>query len=115
MGMGLGWCERTGYYEYQFMSPKDNKKDPATPKGVDFEKSVLNILSVLGYKVERDKTIHGSQVDIYGEYSTGIITLRLMVECKDYGKEKAVGIDEVVKFAGNLSTARNSGVVDKGM
>jgi restriction endonuclease Mrr len=51
---------------------------------------------------------------VYGEFRTGIITLKLMVECKDYG-EKKVGIEEINKFAGVVAVARNLGIVDKGL
>lgn len=85
------------------------------PTGTAFEEQVLKVLRLLGYKVERNVNINGCQIDVYGEYRTGVITLKLMVECKDYGKGKPVGIEEVNKFAGVLAVARNTGVVDKGL
>jgi RNA polymerase sigma factor (sigma-70 family) len=92
--------------------PQDSKR-PST--GRAFEEQVFKVLRSLGYKVERNLNVNGCQIDVYGEYRTGIITLRLMVECKDYGTGKTVGIDEMNKFAGVLAVARNIGVVDKGL
>jgi RNA polymerase sigma factor (sigma-70 family) len=85
------------------------------PTGGDFEEKVLKVLRLLGYKVERNVNIKGCQIDIYGEYRTGVITLKIMVECKDYGKGKTVGIEEINKFAGVVAVARNTGVIDKGL
>jgi RNA polymerase sigma factor (sigma-70 family) len=92
--------------------PQPSKRPPT---GTAFEEKVLKVLRLLGYKVERNVNINGSQIDVYGEYRTGVITLRLMVECKDYGIGKTVGIEEINKFAGVLAVARNTGVVDKGL
>ncbi|MBN9381997.1 MAG: sigma-70 family RNA polymerase sigma factor [Chitinophagaceae bacterium] len=83
--------------------------------GAAFEQEVLKILELLRYKVQRNVHINGCQIDIYGEYATGVITLRLMVECKDYGEGHNVGIDEIMRFTGALAAARNAGIVDKGL
>jgi hypothetical protein len=56
--------------------------------GRQFEERVLKVLRLLGYRVERDINVNGCQIDLYGEYRTGVIPLRLMVECKDYGQRK---------------------------
>lgn len=85
-----------------------------TSSGGDFEEQVLKTLRLLGYKVERNVNINGCQIDVYGEFRTGVITLRLMVECKDY-RDASVGIEEISKFAGVLAVGRNTGVVDKGL
>jgi RNA polymerase sigma factor (sigma-70 family) len=92
--------------------PKPSKRPPT---GTAFEEQVLKVLRLIGYKVERNVSINGCQIDIFGEYRTGVISLRLMVECKDYGKGKTVGIEDINKFAGVLAVARNTGVVDKGL
>lgn len=80
-----------------------------------FEREVLDTLATLGYKVDRNVHIRGCQVDIYCEFYTGAITIRLMVECKNYDGSRMVGIDAVNKFAGILAVARNNGIVDKGL
>lgn len=84
------------------------------PTGNAFEKDTLKVLRLLGYKVERDVTINGCQIDLFAEYRTGIIPLKLMVECKDFGFGRTVGIEEVNKFAGVLYPARGK-AVDKGL
>src|SRR5690349_3914360 len=66
--------------------------------GSNFEDNTLKVLRLLGYRVERNVSINGCQIDILAEYRTGIIPLRLMVECKDYGLPRTVGIEEVNKF-----------------
>jgi RNA polymerase sigma factor (sigma-70 family) len=71
-------------------------------------------LRLLGYRVERNVTINGCQIDVFAEYRTGMIPLRLMVECKDYGDGRTVGIEEVNKFSGILHVARGK-AVDKGL
>jgi RNA polymerase sigma factor (sigma-70 family) len=83
--------------------------------GKYFEEEVLKILRVLGYTVERNVHIGGCQVDIYGEYRTGVISLKLMVECKDYSNDKSVGIEDLNKFFAVFTIARNCGIVDKGL
>jgi hypothetical protein len=51
--------------------------------GATFEEKTVKVLRLLGYRVDRNVTINGCQIGIYAEYKTGIISLRLMVECKD--------------------------------
>ena len=101
--------DKTGFCRSHY---PDVSKRPS--KGTGFEFKVLKVLRLLGYKVEQNCLIKGCQVDVYGEFRTGIITLKLMVECKDYG-EKKVGIEEINKFAGVVAVARNLGIVDKGL
>ncbi|GGB26348.1 restriction endonuclease [Puia dinghuensis] len=86
-----------------------------TSDGTAFEKEVLRILNILGYKMERNVLINNCQIDLYGEFLTGVIPLRLMVECKDYDNSRMVGIEEIQKFSGALGVARNQGAVDKGL
>src|SRR4029079_14312631 len=79
-----------------------------------FEESVLKVLRLLGYKVEQNITLAGCQIDIVAEYRTGVIPIRLMVECKDYAPGHTVGVDEVKEFSGALYPVRGKGV-DKGL
>jgi RNA polymerase sigma factor (sigma-70 family) len=83
--------------------------------GSYFEKEVVKTLRVLGYKVDRNVHINGCQIDIYGEFWTGMICMRLMVECKDYSDDETVGVDDIKLFNSVFSTARNNGIVDKGL
>jgi RNA polymerase sigma factor (sigma-70 family) len=90
----------------------DQHQRPTT--GVAFEERVKKTLRLLGYRAERNVTSFGSQIDLYAEIRIGVLHVRLMVECKDYG-ERLVGIEEINKFAGVLAVARNMGAVDKGL
>lgn len=83
--------------------------------GNDFEEKVMKTLRLLGYIVERNKTINGCQIDIFAEFVTGIISHTIMVECKDYSFNRTVGIEEINKFAGILHSPRSCGVVGKGL
>lgn len=84
------------------------------PAGSEFEESVVRILRLLGYTVHRNLTVAGCQIDLYAEYRTGVIPLRLLVECKDYSESTSVGVDEVKEFSGVLYPARGK-IVDKGL
>ncbi len=90
----------------------DDSKRPST--GSSFEQHCLKVLRLLGYSVERNVTVSACQIDILAVYRTGIIPLRLMVECKDYASDRPVGIKEAKEFAGALNTARGN-AVDKGL
>lgn len=100
--------DNTGYCRYHH---PDKLKVPSDGKA--FEDQVLKTLRVLGYKVEKNVHINGCQIDIFAELWTGIIPMRLMVECKDY--TSSVGIDEIKIFSSVLIGARNVGAVDKGL
>jgi len=84
------------------------------PLGSQFEDDVLRVLRLLGYVVQKNVTIAGCQIDIYGEYKTGVIPLRIMVECKDYSHQRTVSIEEVRGFSGILLPVRGK-IVDKGL
>jgi|GEM_PF-391725 len=83
--------------------------------GKAFEEEVAKILRVLGYYVERNKSIKHCQIDLYAEHSKGVIAHKLMVECKDYGDDQLVGINEMKVFAGALAAARGHGLVHQGL
>jgi RNA polymerase sigma factor (sigma-70 family) len=72
------------------------------------------VLRLLGYQVHRNVLINGCQIDLMAEYRTGMIPLRLMVECKDYGDSRTVGVEEIKTFSGVLHAARGK-AVDKGL
>lgn len=90
----------------------DPKRRPS--KGLTFEEDVASILRLLGYRVERNVTLAGVQVDLFAEMKTGVIGLRLMVECKDYDTKQTVGVEEVKEFLGTLVAVRGK-QVDKGL
>jgi len=100
----------TGYCRYHHPDTSLRPSD-----GKYFEEEVLKTLRVLGYKVDRNVHINGCQIDIYAEFWTGMIPMKLMVECKDYSDGETVGIDEVKLFHSVLISARNNGAVDKGL
>ena len=72
------------------------------------------MLRLLGYQVERNTTLAGVQIDLFAEVKTGVIRLRLMVECKDYDVGQTVGIEEIKEFLGTLLAVRGK-QVDKGI
>lgn len=80
--------------------------------GSEFEESTLKVLRLLGYEVKHNVTLEGSQIDLLAEYKTGVIPLRLMVECKD--EDQNVGIEAIKQFSGALSPVRGK-LVDKGL
>jgi RNA polymerase sigma factor (sigma-70 family) len=82
--------------------------------GGAFEASVTKVLRLLGYTVQRNVTVAGCQIDMLAEYRTGVIRIRLLVECKDYEDGRTVGVDEVKEFSGVLYPARGK-AVDKGL
>jgi len=92
-----------------------NELDLRPSDGTFFEEEVMKILRILGYKVQRNILLNNCQIDIYAEAKIGIITHRLAVECKDYGPNKNVGIEDLNKFVGVIATARAHGAVDKGL
>ena len=101
--------DSSGFCKQHHPSPSERSST-----GTNFEHITMKVLRLLGYTVEHNVTKHGCQIDIFAEYRTGIIPIRMMVECKDYGAVRMVGIDEVKKFAGVLQTARGK-AVDKGL
>ena len=74
----------------------------------------MKCLRLLWYLVERNVSMHGCQIDLYAEYQTGTIRLRLMIECKDYRNGQAVGVKEIKEFIGALTPALGH-LVDKGL
>ena len=90
-------------------------KREARSTGDEFERRVLRVLRLLGYNVERDVDVNGCQVDIVAEYTAGVISHPLLVECKEYGGKRVVGIEEANKFAGVLHAARSRGLIAKGL
>jgi RNA polymerase sigma factor (sigma-70 family) len=89
----------------------DPAKRPAS--GRPFEEGVQGVLRLLGYTVEHDVTVAGCQIDLMATLHAGVISHRLIVDCKDY--DRPVGNDEVKEFAGIVAVARNQAVVDKGL
>jgi RNA polymerase sigma factor (sigma-70 family) len=82
--------------------------------GSEFEENVLRVLRLLGYDVRKNITAAGCQIDLYAEYRTGVIPLRLLVECKDYAESSNVGVEDVKDFSGVLFPLRGT-MVDKGL
>ncbi len=54
-------------------------------------------LEAIGYEVDKDVLIAGSQIDLYAEKSQPLLKHRLVVECKDY--EKAIGVEQIRNFS----------------
>lgn len=93
---------------------KSHQRNPLQrpPDGSEFEKDVRKVLELLGYKVDPDVRVNGRQTDLYAEYWTGEICLRLMIECKD--ESTPVGVEEVSQFAARVQIAHRH-KIDKGL
>ncbi|UCG57269.1 MAG: restriction endonuclease, partial [Phycisphaerales bacterium] len=101
--------DATGYCRTHHPIPEERRSS-----GSSFEANCLKVLRLLGYSVELNVTVGGCQIDIFASYQTGVISLRLMVECKDYAVGRNVGVTELKEFAGVLQAARGR-AVDKGL
>jgi hypothetical protein len=78
---------------------------PHLNDGRRFEGEVAELLELMGYKVERDKLISGTQVDIYAQFKLPHGKLsRILVECKDYSSN--VGIAEITNIAGIVASSQ---------
>ena len=73
-------------------------------KGEPFEVATAETFRLLGYQVERNALIAGSQIDMVLRRSTGVIRELYLVECKDY--EDAIGVAAVRSFYAVLEGAR---------
>lgn len=107
-------CRRSAIDASGYCRAHHTDKHVRPTDGSVFEVNCLKVLRLLGYSVHQDVAVSGCQIDVFAEYCTGIIPLRLMVECKDYGTDRNVGVAEVKEFAGILNTARGR-AVDKGL
>ena len=59
-------------------------------KGAEFEKTVENLLRLMGYRVERDALVSGTQIDLIAGRDDLLQNLCLLVECTD--REDPVGV-----------------------
>lgn len=76
--------------------------DNEIPEWRAFENAVASTLGALGYTVEQDVLIAGSQVDLRATRTRDLFTDRLVVECKN--QIKAVGVAMVRQFHALVDT-----------
>ena len=76
----------------------------ADRRGEAFELATAEMFRLLGFQVERNALIAGSQVDLVLRRSTGAIREVYLVECKDY--QDPVGIAALRSFWASLEAAR---------
>lgn len=67
------------------------------PHWLEFEWITKIGLEAIGYEVDKDVLIAGSQVDLYAEKSQPLLKHRLVVECKDY--KKPIGVEQIRNFS----------------
>ncbi|MEW6607351.1 MAG: restriction endonuclease [bacterium] len=80
-----------------------------TAKGTKFENKVAELFRLMGYKVQRDLFIENRQIDILAEKTDGLITTKMIVECKD--ENKNIGIKKVQDFYNIVKVANvNRGI-----
>ena len=75
----------------------------------EFENKVAKLFTIMGYKVQRDLFIENRQIDILAERTDGLITTKIIVECKD--EDKNIGIKKVQDFYNIVNVANvNKGI-----
>jgi RNA polymerase sigma factor (sigma-70 family) len=83
--------------------------------GEELEREVERIYQLLGGSTQRRVIIKGYEIDIFAKFATGPIQFSVIVECKDYKKEKKVSDQEIRSFVAKLLAARECGKADKGV
>lgn len=80
-----------------------------------FEDDVAKILQILGYNIQRNVIAKHSKADLYAEYTTGVISYKLIVECKSYKNDRLVECDEIRKFYYALMEEKELGSFYQGL
>lgn len=80
-------------------------------EGKDFERKVAELYSLMGYKVELNKSLSSYNIDIYAEFMAGATLFRLAIECKLL--DGVVRTVDVQKFASTVGLLKNHGLIDK--
>lgn len=74
----------------------------------EFEMKTKTALEAIGYRVERNLSIKGNQIDLVATKQDSLVTNRLIVECKDYSKN--ISIEKIRSFSqvvASISTNKN--------
>jgi len=69
------------------------KPDPRHERGRKFEDKVAELLSLMGFDLERNVSIAGREVDIVAVKADSLREQRFLVECK--GRQKASGVEDL--------------------
>jgi len=88
-------------------------EESTTEKGTNFEKEVLTLFDLMGYKVEHDVTIGNRQIDIYGKkYNPPSDIFKIAIECKDYAGK--VDVKDIDSFFAKISQSLLERTIDRG-
>lgn len=78
---------------------------PNTNTGTEFEDYVQQLLTLSGYRIERNVIVGGTQIDVVARSSNSLAPVTYLVECTDQGRN--VPIDYVKQKAGALFDTGN--------
>ncbi len=76
----------------------------ATCKGRKFEANVADLFSLLGFDVNKDELVSGSQTDLIVHFRQGKLGYSSIVECKD--QKDPVGNADVERFWGRVASSK---------
>jgi hypothetical protein len=80
-----------------------------------FEQQVAELLSMMGYHVQRDVLIAGKQVDIIAEFlAPGGIRIRILVECK-HTTRHSIPNDEIYEFGSVFNAIKTTEGLTQGV
>ena len=84
--------------------------------GETLEKDVERIYKLLGARTtERRKLIETYEIDVYALFNTGHIEYRVIVECKEYTKDKKVSDIDMRSFITKLLLAQHKKIAEIGV
>ncbi len=82
-------------------------------KGRTFEEEVAALFKLMGYSVQINSIVNAGQIDIRAEIKLGMVTQKVIIECKNYNS--SVGIEDVEKFCSRILLARQKADTDFGI
>jgi len=80
-------------------------------KGIKFEDEVATLLTLMGFEIERNQIINGTQIDIVAIKENRLDKIRYFVECTD--RENIIGIPLVKEKSGILNTLEKGNYTDR--
>lgn len=86
-----------------------------TQKGTEYEAYVASLYEGLGYRVDKNITLYGQQIDILAQrFEPGIGHIRIIIECK-YRENKSVSNQDVYDFISMFKAIRDVSSALKGI
>ncbi len=85
---------------------KDRDIDARFERGRTFEDRIAKLLSLLGYRVEREQLIDGNRVDLIAGKQSGLRSECYLVECKEHARPVGKGVIEKLHAWLNGNQAR---------